>query len=179
MNIKNDAPSSVHLFERISHQICMSQQNFVCRFFSHCVSTVTTTPGAGYPSGNQNGNQQNGLPPGEGCYECNIEEEDIPLQYPRPLRNKRDVMLVRYERTHGDVTAWKLFPHYRPLVTGIHVYKKASIAEHWWLLCCQIEQAVEQTFELSVMPERSWDAILRHIFGSTLSQVVTNCIYLN
>lgn len=61
------------------------------------MSTISP-PGASFPPGTNLPHvpapSREGLPPGEGCYHCDINEEGIPLEKPLKalnLRHKRDV----------------------------------------------------------------------------------------
>ena len=57
---------------------------------------MVSPPGASFPPGVElphvpHPEGETGLPPGEVCYECNVNANGIPLQQPLSLRQKRDL----------------------------------------------------------------------------------------
>ena len=74
------------------------------------------------------------------------------------------------------VMARKRFPHYWPFVRGIQWFPGDTIenndAERWCIFCCLLEQAVEQTADLSVI----WDAMtpMLHYSIINLNQVIAS-----
>ena len=97
----------------------INKVRLVCR---HCVSTISP-PGASFPFPYgmdlpHRGSQGEGLPPGEGCYQCDINNEGLPLEKPLNseafnLRHKRDVDNVSARHKHRDNDTLKVGCIYR------------------------------------------------------------------
>ncbi len=76
-------------------------------FYRHCVSTISP-PGASFPPDVElphvpSPPGETGLPPGEGCYECNVNLDGIPLKKPLNLRQKRAVETDTTNHIHNKV----------------------------------------------------------------------------
>lgn len=80
--------------DSVQYCTCVTHWSYCVLHCSHCVRTASP-PGAQFPAGTELPHVpappgQSGVPPGEGCYECNVNAEGIPLERPLTLRNRRD-----------------------------------------------------------------------------------------
>ena len=75
-----------------------------------------------------------------------------------PMLVKGDPGILFSQARHGlshddDIMTWTHFLHYWPFVWGIH--QSPVMNSFWWFLFHQLEQAVEQTIDLSMI----WDTM--------------------